>query len=239
MRGELASAYVLHARPYRDSSQLLEIVTGEHGRMALIARGSRGKSGGRGGGRAVLLQPFRPLLMSWSGRGEMGTLTQVESAGRAVSLQGEAMYSGFYLNELLLRLTARNDPSPELFAYYHEALHALPHDADRLMTLRLFEKRLLDVLGYGPAWTQTAAGEFIAAACHYAYQPQSGIVESPQGIAGAALLALAAEQFDDVRHAVAVRPVLQAMLNELLGSKPLNSRVLLRAWLQQKGNQLT
>src|SRR5512138_566209 len=106
----LQPAYLLHRRPYRETSLLIEAFTAGSGRIALIAKGARG---GRKG-NAAILQPFQPLLISWTQRGEVGTLTAVEPREQALALHGTTLFSGFYLNELLMRLLARNDPHPEL-----------------------------------------------------------------------------------------------------------------------------
>ncbi|MEM8548122.1 MAG: DNA repair protein RecO, partial [Pseudomonadota bacterium] len=118
-RVRLEPAWVLHRRDYRDSSQIVDALTPGYGRLSLVARGvRRPKSPHRG-----LLQPFRPLLLSWTGRRELVTLTDVERApGAVLELTGDALLSGFYVNELVLRLTHRFDPQPELFAVYSETL---------------------------------------------------------------------------------------------------------------------
>jgi DNA repair protein RecO (recombination protein O) len=114
VRVELEFAYVLHARSYRETSQLLEVFTPGHGRVGLLARGSRRpKSPFRG-----LLNPFQPLRLSWSGRGELGSLRQVELAGIASAPSGNLLMAGFYVNELILKLLQRNDPHPGLFTHY-------------------------------------------------------------------------------------------------------------------------
>ncbi len=122
MRVNLQPAYLLHRRPFRDSSQLVELFTAEHGRLSLVARGVHRKA--RGGSTGAMLQPFVPLLVSFSGRGELKTLTHTEVAGRPQRLSGATLFSGFYLNELLVRLLHRYDPHPPLFASYGDTLSA-------------------------------------------------------------------------------------------------------------------
>lgn len=120
-RVELQPAYVLHQRAYRDTSVLLELFTPEYGRVGLVARGARGaRARWRG-----LLQPFQPLLISWTLRGELGTLTAAEARGGALTLTAARIASGFYLNEILLRLLARHDPHLELFGWYDSTLRGL------------------------------------------------------------------------------------------------------------------
>jgi DNA repair protein RecO (recombination protein O) len=120
-RAQLEPAWVLSARPYRETSALVELFAQRAGRIGLVARGVRsGRARTRG-----LLQPFQPLLVSFSDRGELGTLAGLEPAGPPVVLRGEAVFSGWYLNELVLRLVARRDPHPQLFEDYGTALGAL------------------------------------------------------------------------------------------------------------------
>ncbi|MDQ7073899.1 MAG: DNA repair protein RecO [Gammaproteobacteria bacterium] len=155
-RVELQDALVLHRRPYQNSSLLLEVYTPEFGRVGLVARGARrNKSPWRG-----LLQPFTPLLLSWTGRGELYSLIHAEESQAAFALHSQSLLCGFYLNELLMRLSEREDPLPELFSLYQQGLVQLSdHNPDTLeAVLRLFELRLLALLGYASG----AAGEKFA-----------------------------------------------------------------------------
>ena len=144
-RIELTPGYLLHHRPWRDTSRILEVYTREHGRMTLFARGVRGPTAKL----AAVLQPFQPLLLSFSGRGEAPALTGAERAHECAALPAPCLLAAFYLNELLLKLTTRHDPLPELFDHYHATLGQLRGGAPLEPALRLFEKRLLEVLGYG------------------------------------------------------------------------------------------
>ncbi|MEP5568378.1 MAG: DNA repair protein RecO, partial [Halioglobus sp.] len=147
MRVSLQPTYILHSRPYRDTSLILEVLCAEHGRISLVSKGARRRT--KGGSNAALLQPFVPLLLSFSGRSEMKTLTHVEAAGVAPQLRGERLFSGMYMNELLMRLLHRHDPHPQLFAAYGAALGELADAAPVEATLRRFELGLLEELGYG------------------------------------------------------------------------------------------
>ena len=135
----LERGFVLHQRPYRDSSQLLECVTGAHGRMGLVARGSR-RAATR---QRALLQPFVPLKLSWIRRGDLGRLTHVEADGPSYALEGQRLLAGFYANELLLRLTARGDPNSDVFSCYSRCLAQLGEAPSVARTLRVFELELL------------------------------------------------------------------------------------------------
>src|SRR5262245_18704368 len=160
----LEPAFVLHHREYRDTSRILDVFTAGHGRLTLFARGARGPRSKL----ASLLMPFRPLLVSWSGRGDAAQLTGAESQEHA-PLPSRQVLSGFYLNELIITLTTRHDPQPQLFDDYAEALHRLATDAAPEPTLRVFEKRLLASLGYGlefsvdaHTWYRFRVGEGLA-----------------------------------------------------------------------------
>ena len=137
-------AYILHHRPFRDSSQILDVLTRDHGKIALVARGSRGaKSKLRG-----VLRPFLPLHVSWVARSDLGTLTGAESAGLPVDLRGDATLSAYYMNELLINFLHRHDPQAEIFELYAETLAALGRQDTVAGVLRRFEIELLGLLGY-------------------------------------------------------------------------------------------
>lgn len=229
MRVELQPAFVLHARDYRNTSALVEAYTAAHGRVGLVARGARSsKSRLRG-----VLQPFRRLLLSWSGGGELVTLTGAEEVGPFLDLSGERVASGFYLNELLLRLTQRNDPHPEAFAAYGTALQCLVQGADAEAVLRIFEKRLLEGLGY--ALPLRAAGDAaLEPQRAYVYVPELGPLPAEgcphQGvpIAGAALLALQEERLERSEELRQCKVLMRTVLARYLGDRPLRSRELFR-----------
>ena len=144
MRVELEPAYILHTRPYRESSLILEVFTPGYGRTGLVARGARRpKSPLRG-----ILNSFQPLRLTWSGRGELATLAQAEQGGHSRQLRGDAVMAGFYVHELLLKLLQRHDPHPQLFGHYATLLANLAdgHPVEKL--LRIFELELLREIGY-------------------------------------------------------------------------------------------
>jgi DNA repair protein RecO (recombination protein O) len=146
-RRDEQAAFVLHTYPYRETSVIVETLTEEHGRVALVARGAkRPRSELRG-----VLQAFQPLTLSWAGTAELKTLVKAEWRGGFPLPGGAALLCGFYLNELLLKLLPREDPHPVLWNAYAETLLALTHDARpaaQAVTLRRFEVRLLAELGY-------------------------------------------------------------------------------------------
>jgi DNA repair protein RecO (recombination protein O) len=244
-RVALQPAYVLHQRAYRDTSSLLELLTPEHGRIGLVARGSRGaKPRWRG-----LLQPFQPLLVSWTLRGELGTLTEAEAKGAALTLAPAFLASGFYLNEVLLRLLHRHEPQLALFGWYDMALRGLadlspqeeasPQALEIL--LRRFEIQLLTELGYGLVFDHDVeSGAPIAADGDYRYQLERGPVRVDAAqreeeaeflgplVSGATLLALQQHDLSAAQTRQQAKRLLRGVLAHYLGPKPLHSRQLMQ-----------
>ncbi len=147
-RVEHTPAFLLHQRPWGDSGRIFELFSRKHGRLSVFARGVRGANAKLAG----VLQPFLPLLVSWAGRGESPRLTGAEIDTAVVargSIPQARLMSAWYLSELVMSLTARHDPQPDLYDHYHAAIDDLRAAPNLAGTLRLFEKRLLDVLGYG------------------------------------------------------------------------------------------
>lgn len=229
LRVELEAAFILHHRPFRDTSVLLEVFSRDHGRIGLVARGARGP---RSRLKAVL-QPFRPLLLSWQLRGELGTLTGAEAAGAAAAppTGGDALLALYYLNELLLRLTARLDPHRELYDVYAGVVESLTTGGPVAPALRHFEKRLLDLLGYGPELRRDVAGQPIDPAANYRYEPEVGLAACRPDVAGAmlgsSLRALADDRLADARALADARRLLRAALEVHLDGRPLKTRELL------------
>jgi DNA repair protein RecO (recombination protein O) len=229
-REPLQRCFVLHQRDYGNTSLLLDLFIAEAGRLPVLAKGAKR-------GRAALgaiLQPFHPLWASWTGRGEVRTLTSAEAAGTPPALRGQALFCGLYLNELLTRLLERGDPHPALFAFYHAALQDLAGGAHLETGLRQFELRLLGELGYGPLLDQAAEGPIRAEEryCCVPGQPprrvQAGEGEA-QTLHGATLLALVAgETLGEAWMAREARDLLRRLLAPHLGTRPLKSRELFR-----------
>jgi DNA repair protein RecO (recombination protein O) len=229
VRVSLEPAWILHHYPYRDSSLLLEVFSRDYGRIGLVARGARSaRSRWRG-----QLQPLRPLLLSWSMRSELGTLTGVDNRGRAATLPGRQVLHACYLNELLLRLLTRHDPHPELFTAYEQAIPALASTGEP--ALRLFEKRLLQSLGYGLLLDREVdSGAPVDADSLYEYRLEQGPVrcrdEHSAGIClrGSSLLALHNDTLAAPEDCRAIRRLMRAALALYLGSRPLKTREVLR-----------
>lgn len=228
-RVSLEPAWILHHYPYRDTSLLLEVFSREYGRIGLVARGARSAKGRW----QNQLQMLRPLLLSWSMRGELGTLTGVDSRGGMGVLPGRQVLCACYLNELLMRLLTRHDPHPELFAAYEEALLMLGSAEEQ--ALRLFEKRLLQSLGYGLLLDcEYDSGAAVEDGCLYEYRMEKGPVRCRQltdrGIflQGASLLALHRESLQDPQACREVKKLMRAALALYLGERPLRTREVLR-----------
>jgi DNA repair protein RecO (recombination protein O) len=229
-RVSLAPAYILHHRPYRDTSRILEVLSRDHGRLSVFARGVRGPRARL----AAVLQPFQPLLLSWSGKGEAAQLTAAEYGAHTGALPGEAVMAAFYLNELLLKLTTRHDPLPELFDHYEQALQGLRAAQPLQPVLRIFEKRLLEVLGYGVELVAEAqAGRPVEAQDYYQFRPGQGLFPALAGSAGAlsgrSLLGLAGERLEDANAQDDARRLLQAALAHCLEGRELTTRAVARA----------
>ena len=227
----LESGFVLHHRPYRNSSQLLECVTVGYGRVGLVARGSR-RTGNR---QRALLQPFVPLRLSWLRRGELGRLTQVEPAGLCYELAAQHLLAGFYANELLLRLTARSDPNTDIFSCYSRCLAQLAGATNVARTLRIFELHLLRALGYGVELDGDAAsGEPLHAESQYVFELEHGLRRSERAdpdadvYSGRDLIALRELTLDDDSSLRTAQRLLGRILRAHLGERPLQSRLVLQ-----------
>ena len=240
----LAPGYILHHRPYRDTSRILEVLVREHGRLTLFARGVRGPKPRFGG----ILQPFERLLLSFQVGREAGQLTGAESAERAAPLPAGSLMAGFYLNELLVKLTTRHDPVPEIFEDYGRALAGLRAGGRVEAVLRLFEKRLLEAVGYGIDLTcEARTGKAIEPGGYYRFVASEGLVPGREGdanaVAGSSLLALAREELgagpgEGQRQVLEdARRLLQAALAERLEGKELATRRVARAVAGRKGSR--
>ncbi|MBL8264885.1 DNA repair protein RecO [Steroidobacter sp.] len=233
-RIQLQPAYVLHHRPYRDTSRILELFSRDHGRVSVFARGARGGSKA-GGSLLPILQPFNRLLVSWSGRGEAGQLTGAEFDGTMTPLPSDRLVHGFYLNELLLKLFARHDSHPDVFALYAQTIDDLKLQ-DAIRPLRLFEKRLLEAIGYGLALERDAHDDAPLepdASYHYRMEQGpvrvEGVAESGAVYSGATLLSLGREELADAHVCADARRLLRAALDRCLDGRELRTRQVMLA----------
>ena len=218
-------AYVLHAQPYRETSLLLEVFCRDHGRVGLVARGVRGQ---RGQPLRVLLQPLQPLLLNWSGRGELSRLEAAEAAGPALKPAGDALLGAFYLNELLLRMLPRGEAHADLFWRYAQTLGELQDEAGLRWPLRRFERELLRAIGYGLMLKTEADGETpLDDQAWYRYELEHGATRVAAGsrgaISGAALIALGEEEAPAAAILRELRVLMRGALLHYLGGRELRS----------------
>lgn len=229
----LQPAYVLHRRSYRETSFLVELVTPEHGRLTVVARGVR-KSKASIPSTQGLLQPFIPLLVSWAGNGELVTLSHVEADGCVAQLRGECLYAGFYINELLMCLLQKWDAHPGLYAAYEKTMTALRKDGLEQKTLRSFEKYLLEELGYGPLpKSNISLHNTFLPDQYYRFTPERGFVLSELGdlsqadlFSGKSLIAIAKENWQDEETLQDAKRLIRFVLTPLLGARQIHSRKL-------------
>ncbi len=226
-------AYVLHTIPFRETSLIVEIFSRDFGRMALLARGARRPRAAIRG----LMMAFQPLELGWAGKGEVLTLMKAEWQGGQPLLGGEALFCGYYLNELLMLLLPREDPHERLFERYGEMLKRLgadPSGRDREADLRSFEKSLLQELGYGLTLEHDSAGERIVPEAHYTYRMEQGPVRVEHAEAearvlrGQTLIDLAEENFADPRSRAEAKQLMRTLIGYYLAGKELETRKIFR-----------
>lgn len=226
-RIQLQPAFILHGRSYRDSSRLLDVLTRDYGRVTLVAKGARSARSKLQG----VLEVFTPLIISWSGKGEVQTLTGAESVKNTVLLSGKHIISAYYINELVQRLTIPHDPHPELFFIYKQALEGFANE-DTELVLRRFEKKLLTEIGYGlNLQTESESGEKILKNEAYYYDVEKGAINIKNNpatdaisISGETLLDLEAEKFRSSKSQSEAKKLMRVILGYHLGDKPLKTR---------------
>ena len=233
-RLENQPAFVLHSYPFRETSLILEVFSRNHGRLAMVARGvRRPRSALRG-----LLMGFQPLELSWFGKGEVRTLHSAEWQGGQPQLGGTALLCGFYLNELLLNLMARDDPHEQLFDYYRQTLQRLAREPDHAAILRGFEKRMLQELGYALLLEREAGTDKpINADMTYRYAVERGALPDDGethgiAVAGKTLLDMAADDYRDAVSAQQSKQLIRMLLNHHLAGKTLHTRELIKDLLK-------
>ena len=229
MRYTAEPAFVLHARPWRETSLLVEVMSARHGRIGLLARGVQTPK--RQPLRAAL-QPLQSIRFDAVQHGELARLTAAEALDTAPRLIGHAMLAGFYLNELTLRLSQRQDPQPDLFVAYATVRERLRADEPLAWTLRRFERDLLDALGFGFDWSVDGDGQPIDAAARYRLDPEHGArrVLSDRGhgdrssaATGQAMLALAHDAMPPLADLASLRRAMRSVLAHHLGARGLKS----------------
>ncbi|MFS2222023.1 DNA repair protein RecO [Pantoea sp. B65] len=229
-------AFVLHGRPYSETSLLLDLFTESHGRVRVLAKGARAKRSNLKGA----LQPFTPLLIRWGGRGEVKTLRGAEAVSLSLPLSGITLYCGLYVNELVSRVLQHETAFPELFFDYLHCIQSLaaargsPEPA-----LRRFELAMLGHLGYGVDFLHCAgSGEEVADEMTYSYREERGFIASlvinNRSFTGRQLRALYEREFPDADSLRAAKRFTRMALKPWLGGKPLKSQELFRQFVPKK-----
>lgn len=234
MRVENQPAYILHQRPFRDTSQILEVFTKDYGRMSIMSRGSRGQKSRL----KSVLQPFRSLLIGWTGRGEMPTLISAEPAVQSsVFLQGKSLACALYINELLMYLTHKHDVHQSVFSQYHQTINRLFEAGKLEKELRCFELNLLEYLGVLVDLSRDAnTGECLKENTEYYFQIEQGVCELTESfkpkhvpvLSGKSLLEISARRFDSPGVLKDAKVLMRFVINHSLGGKSLKSRELFR-----------
>ncbi len=235
------AAFVLHAYPYKETSLIVDVLTRHHGRVALVARGAKRP---RSALRGVLLA-FQPLTIAWlqgraravsgaQGASDLRTLTRAEWLGGLRPLRGEALMSGFYLNELIVKLLARDDPHERLFDAYLRALGSLSDERAAAPVLRSFEATLLREVGYAVQADHDVAGAPIEAAKLYRYVPERGPIEVDGGqggrdetdalVVGRTLLDIGADDYGDATTLAQSKRLMRFVLQHHLAGQVLHTR---------------
>lgn len=223
----LQRCFVLHRRPFSESSLILDVFSEEYGRITLMSKGARSKRSNLKGA----LQPFTPLLMKWSGHGGMKTLRQAEPISLGIPLTGISLYSAMYVNELIARVIEKDTPYPALFHDYLQTLTELAQTSNPEPALRRFELALLSALGYGVDFLHCAGtGDAVEPNMTYRFREQKGFIASVRNdnltFYGNELIAIAERRFVTKAQLIAAKRFTRIALKPYLGSKPLKSREL-------------
>ncbi len=219
----LCAAYLLHSRPFSETSLIVELFTESHGRIAAVAKGIKRKNNVN----KSILQPFRPLLVSWKGSGDLKTLIRIDSPTLALPLSRDFLYSGLYLNELSLRLLEKEACHPQIYSAYHATLIALSKQNDLEVSLREFEISLLEALGHGASFTHDVDGGEFEPSWRYDYLPEQGFIARVDGqFLGQVLINIAKRDYCDKITKNQAKQYTRLALAPLLGNKPLHSREL-------------
>ncbi len=223
--------FVLHSYPWRETSLIVEVFSRDHGRVAMVAKGARRPMSALRG----VLMAFQPLLIDWSGGGEVKTLVRAEWQGGLPLLSGKALLCGYYLNELLVKLSAREDAHPALFDAYWSALLALAGNQPQAPLLRRFELALLRELGYGVGLEcEAESGVPVVATGRYVYIVEQGLtpaVGAPADapvLSGQTLLDMLADDFSRPETLAQSKSLLRMLINHTLHGQTLESRRVLK-----------
>jgi len=224
---ENQAVFVLHTYPFKETSLIVELFTQPMGRVSVVAKGARRpRSSLRG-----MLQSFQLLQATWSGNQELKTLHSIEWSSALISLEGDALVCGFYMNELLLRLLPREDPHEKLFEYYSESISQLSTGMELAVTLRQFELRLLQECGYQVPLDRDINGNVIEQGANYFYEVGYGPSKVKKKVSdimlrGKTLIDMATNRYDDAATLKQSKQLMRHLIAFYLGDKPLNSKKL-------------
>lgn len=237
MKVELTPCYILHRRDYSETSLILDVFSREHGRINLIAKGAKRNKKQRGSSFNL----YQQYNISWVSKSELGTLTDIEVAIHSCSLKPEQIMTGFYMNEILLRLLHKDEPHPELFDSYKISINNLVKDEPEEIILRYYEKNLLQSLGYGVILDhEVETGESLIDEQEYIYKFDNGPVVKKQpddsgvSISGKTLLQLNNETLSEPVNINEAKVLLRTILDQHMGNKPLASKSLYKAYINHK-----
>lgn len=227
---ELKHAFVLHTRPYRETSIIAELFTLEEGRVGVLAKGAKRRHSSLN----CAQRQFTPLLVNYLGRGELQTLIHAEACDPGYYFSGTPLLSALYVNEILMRLLSRGGAVPEIFSLYEKIVHAIAKETQLAEKLRLFEKQLLVDLGYGlNLTTDYQTGKKIERDVFYRYNAEHGFFAVEPGLSnkshvfsGASLMALGNEHFSNPSQLSDAKQLLRLAFAPLLGSRPIKTREL-------------
>ena len=221
--------FVLHSWPYKETSVIIDVLTRDYGRIALIAKGAKRPHSQL---RSVL-QTFQPLNFAWTGKSEIRILTSAEWVGGMLPLEKSALLCGFYLNELLVKFLVRDEAHPTLFDQYVSTLNQLAHDEPATTVLRQFELSLLRESGLLSDLTFcTTTRERIQADARYVVDPESGvrlslISDTAPVVLGQTLLDMVAGDYQDPQTQFQSKMLMRSLLAHHLHGVVLNTRQIL------------
>ncbi len=219
--------YILHTYPFKETSLIAELFSKNHGRIPVVAKGARRpRSSLRG-----MLQSFQLLQATWSGRGEIKTLHNIEWCDRFLQVDGNALICGFYINELIMRLLPREDTHKKLFDFYHHTMTVLARGINLEEVLRRFELKLLQELGYEVPLKEDENGDSIIADKFYIYEAEYGASEISKTnngvkIYGQTLIDMAKDEYKEDNTQLQSKQLMRYLISHYLGDKPLNSKQL-------------
>jgi len=230
----LQPAFILQQRKYRETSLIIDALTRDFGRISLLAKGVRKVKSKTAG----LLQPFVPLIISYVGKAELKTLTDVEIIQPFSEIKGLALYCGFYINELVGCFLHKYDPHPEVFAHYRDCLSGLADSSKMEAALRLFEFDLMDSVGYGLQLEYDGNGNPIDSLKKYVFTVGQGPIESVDGqFSGKTLQAISLREFTDPQVLSEAKILMRTVIDVYLQGKPLKSRTVINKIIKHTKNE--